>query len=213
MHIFCYFCKIYGIIFQKEGIMETVMQIFAIIGIIVSILAVLLFVVWAVSFYSSVAIKTFKYNLGEYCKVKKEHIEKNSQARRLRLAKSREQKNKQKEEMQNIKLQTKRDLYEIKRRESIAKQSAKVEKAKSEAKMRSDIDVEDIGKHNYENTRVIAKEESEPPKSAKEIYDELPTIMEAPENIIQNEELDIVQNMDEKFEGVIEEEKIEKKKK
>lgn len=193
--------------------METVMQIFAIIGIIVSILAVLLFVAWAVSFYSSVAIKTFKYNLGEYCKVKKEHIEKNSQARRLRLAKSREQKNKQKEEMQNIKLQTKRDLYEIKRRESIAKQSAKVEKAKSEAKMRSDIDVEDIGKHNYENTRVIAKEESEPPKSAKEIYDELPTIMEVPENIIQNEELDIVQNMDEKFEGVIEEEKIEKKKK
>lgn len=189
------------------------MQIFAIIGIIVSILAVLLFVAWAVSFYSSVAIKTFKYNLGEYCKVKKEHIEKNSQARRLRLAKSREQKNKQKEEMQNIKLQTKRDLYEIKRRESIAKQSAKVEKAKSEAKMRSDIDVEDIGKHNYENTRVIAKEESEPPKSAKEIYDELPTIMEVPENIIQNEELDIVQNMDEKFEGVIEEEKIEKKKK
>ncbi len=170
--------------------MDTVMEIFAIIGIIVSILAVLLFVVWAVSFYSSMAVKTFKYNLGEYCKVKKEHIEKNAQARRLRLAKSREQKNKQKEEMQNIKLQAKQDLFEIKRRENIAKQTAKVEKAKKEAEMRSNIDTKDIGTHNYENTRVVSKEEKKNSElKNEEILDEVISAVEVPQNIDKNVEV------------------------
>lgn len=156
--------------------METIMEIFAVIGIIVSILAVLLFVVWAVSFYSSMAIKTFSYNLGEYCKVKKEHIEKNAQARRLRLAKSREQKNKQKEEMQNIKLQAKQDLFEIKKRENIAKQTAKVEKAKKEAEMRADIDTKDIGSHNYESFITPQKEKKskkDEPKVEEEKVEEV----------------------------------------
>jgi len=124
--------------------METLMQIFAIIGIIISILAVILFVAWAVSFYSSVAIKTFKYNLSEYCRVKNEHIEKKSQARRVRLEKSREQKLKHQAELQDIKLQTKQEIFEIKKRELEMKELAKFEKAKLNAQNRTGMAFDDI---------------------------------------------------------------------
>ena len=124
--------------------MDTIMQIFAIIGIIISILAVILFVAWAVSFYSSVAIKTFKYNLTEYCRVKNEHIEKKSQARRIRLAKAREQKIQHQNELQAIKLQTKQEIFEIKKRELEMKQQAKFEKAKTSAQERTGMSFDDI---------------------------------------------------------------------
>ena len=159
--------------------METVMTIFGIIGIIVSILAVILFVAWAVSFYGGVAFKTFKYNIEEYTKIKREHIEKNTQARRIRWAKSREQKNNQKSEMQAIKLQSKQDLFEIKKREQISKEQDKVERAKSQAIERSGLSLSDIGEHNYQNLEVPAEIQD----LEKDILDNETYFEDMPQNI------------------------------
>ena len=95
---------------------------FAVVGIIVASLAVLLFGAWAISFYVTVAVRSFKYNLGEYCKVQKEHIEAKSAARKARLTKTREQKLKQKEELLDSKLASQQRVFEMKKKAQEIKQ-------------------------------------------------------------------------------------------
>ncbi len=106
---------------------------FAVVGIVVACLAVLLFGAWAISFYVTVAVRSFKYNLGEYCKVQKEHIEAKSAARKARLAKTREQKLKQKEELLDSKLASQQRVFEMK------KKAQEIKQKESEAKVATSL--------------------------------------------------------------------------
>ena len=162
---------------------------FLIVIILLLILAVILFVAWAVSFYSSVAIKTFKYNLSEYCRVKNEHIEKKSQARRIRLAKSREQKIQHQNELQAIKLQTKQEIFEIKKRELEMKQQAKFEKAKTSAQERTGMSFDDIKhetsikKQNKQKTKDEKHEDQDKENETKNSPIEQPVLIPTKDDV------------------------------
>ena len=101
---------------------------FAVVGIIVAIVAVILFGAWAVSFYATVAVRTFKQHLNEYTEVQKEHNTKKNEARKERLAKSREQKQRHKDEMLQAKLESKQRIFEMKKKAQEEKLKANEEK-------------------------------------------------------------------------------------
>jgi len=109
---------------------------FAIVGIIVAVIAVVLFGAWAVSFYATVAVKTFKQRLSEYVDVQKEHNTKKNEARRERLAKSREQKEMHKNEMLEAKMASRQRVFEMK------KQAEEEKLRKSEKKVAQKLNVE-----------------------------------------------------------------------
>lgn len=90
---------------------------FAVVGIIVGIISVGIILVWAVCFFVTIGVKTFKYNVETYSKVQKEHIEAKGEAKKARLAKKREQDIKHKNEQLDKELESKEKIFQLKQQE------------------------------------------------------------------------------------------------
>ena len=107
-----------------------IFDIFAWIGIIISILAVSIAVVWLTCFVVKILIKSFGEKVSASYSVVSEDIAKNTQARKERNEKKRVQKHAQKFEILLMKLENKKKIHELKKGKLSEKLKEKEQKAR-----------------------------------------------------------------------------------
>ena len=145
-----------------------IFDIFAWIGIIISILAVSIAVVWLTCFVVKILVKSFGEKVSASYSVVSEDIAKNTAAKKERNEKKRIQKHSQKLELLLMKLENKQKIHELKKGQLSDKLKEKELKARAKylgETIEPVIEAESVAEPANEEVEVVEEVKKEPKKT------------------------------------------------
>ena len=98
-----------------ENIQEFALIVFAIIGVVVSIVVTLIALVWLTCFMVRLLVKTFSYRVESSVEVAKEDIDNKAEAKKARNKLKTDTANNQKMTVLRMKLESKKKIYEMRK--------------------------------------------------------------------------------------------------